>query len=547
MQNGVQKLKKRDRWTSRIGIIMAVAGSAIGLGNFLRFPVQAATNGGGAFMIPYFISLLLLGIPLMWIEWTIGRYGGGFGHGTAPGIFHTLWEKNRFIKYFGVIGIFGPLVIFIYYIYIESWTLAYSFFALTGKYAGISSQGTMEKFLHGYQALETNQFFNGIGTAYFFFLITFLLNIFVMYYGISGGIERLSKFAMPTLLIFAVLIAIRVLTLWAPDPSRPAWNSINGLGFLWNPDFAALKSAKVWLAAAGQIFFTLSVGIGVILTYASYLSRGDDVALSGLSAVSTNEFAEVILGGSIIIPAAYIFFGPQGIQEVAQGGAFNLSFITMPVILQKIPLNAVFGFLWFALLFLAGITSSVSLAQPSIAFMEDEFNIDRKKAVFIFGTICFILCQPAIFFLGHGVVNELDFWGGTFCLVLFATVETILFGWIFGIDKAWEEIHHGADIRIPRIYKFIIKYVTPSFLILILGFWFYQEGLPTILMKGVSQADKPFVLGTRLLLLAMALALTIMVRAAWRWRMGQKRPEPLKVTEQDSGNGNGGTIKRNKQ
>ncbi len=107
--------KKRDTWGSRLGIIMAVAGSAIGLGNFLRFPAKAASNGGGAFMIPYFVSLFLLGIPLMWIEWTLGRYGGGFEHGTAPGIFHSLWQKNRFIKYFGVIGIFGPLVIFIYY------------------------------------------------------------------------------------------------------------------------------------------------------------------------------------------------------------------------------------------------------------------------------------------------------------------------------------------------------------------------------------------------------------------------------------------------
>ena len=154
--------QKRDSWGSRLGIIMAVAGSAIGLGNFLRFPAKAAANGGGAFMIPYFVSLILLGIPLMWIEWTLGRYGGGFGHGTAPGIFHSIWQKNRFIKYFGVIGIFGPLVIFIYYTYIESWTLAYSFFALTGKYFQLSNEGAMQSFLHGFQGLEKNQYFNGL-------------------------------------------------------------------------------------------------------------------------------------------------------------------------------------------------------------------------------------------------------------------------------------------------------------------------------------------------------------------------------------------------
>jgi len=502
---------------------MAVAGSAIGLGNFLRFPVQACQNGGGAFMIPYFVSLLLLGMPLMWIEWTIGRFGGGFEHGTAPGIFHTMWQKNRFIKYFGIIGIFGPLVIFIYYTYIESWTLAYAFFSAVGKYGAVTNQESMVSLLRGFQGIEKNSFFSSMQSAYIFFLITFAINIFIIYKGISGGIERICKIALPALLVFGVIIAVRVLTLGSPDPLRPGWNIANGLGFLWNPDFSALKSAKVWLAAAGQIFFTLSVGIGVILTYASYLKKTDDVVLSGLTSVSTNEFAEVILGSSIIIPAAFAFFGPIEITNIAKGGAFNLGFVTMPLIFQKIALSAFFGTLWFALLFLAGITSSISLAQPTITFLEDEFNISKKKAVVVFAIAAFILCQPVIFFLKNGFVNELDFWGGTFCLVLFATVETILFGWIFGIEKAWEEIHHGAQMRVPGIYKFIIKYVTPLFLFLILGFWFYQEGIPTILMKNVSPGDKPFVLGARLMLIGMFVTLAILVKIAWRKRRKLKR------------------------
>ncbi|NLA74335.1 MAG: sodium:calcium symporter, partial [Deltaproteobacteria bacterium] len=289
----------RQHWGSRIGIILAVAGSAVGLGNFLRFPVQAAKHGGGAFMIPYFIALLLLGIPLMWVEWTLGRYGGGFGHSTAPGVFHNITNKNRFIRYFGVIGIFGPFVIFIYYTYVESWLLAYSFFALSGKYAAATNEGAMKAFLSGFQGLEQNQFFQNIGTAYFFFIITFCLNVFVIYYGIKGGIERLCKIAMPVLLVFAVIILIRVIFLGSPNPEMSEWSIRNGFGFLWNPDFSALLSAKTWLAAAGQIFFSLSVGIGAILTYASYLKKKDDVVLSGLTAVGTNEFAEVILGGSI--------------------------------------------------------------------------------------------------------------------------------------------------------------------------------------------------------------------------------------------------------
>ena len=505
-----------------MGMIMAVAGSAIGLGNFLRFPAKAASNGGGAFMIPYFISLLLLGIPLMWIEWTLGRYGGGFEHGTAPGIFHSLWRKNRFIKYFGVIGIFGPLVIFIYYIFIESWTLAYSFFALTGKYTALLDQHSLRSFLIGFQGLEKNQYFNGIATAYVFFLITFLLNIWVIYYGIKGGIEKLCKWAMPLLFIFGLILMVRVLTLGAPDLSRPGWNVSAGFGFLWNPDFSALKSAKVWLEAAGQIFFTLSVGIGVILTYASYLKKADDVVLSGLTAAVTNEVAEVILGASIIIPAAFIFFGPVDIKSIAQSGVFNLGFVTMPLVLNKLPWPQLFGFFWFFLLFLAGITSSVSLAQPAVAFLEDEFNIKRKRAVSIFGVASFILCQPAIFFLGRGVVDELDFWGGTFFLVVFATIETVLFVWVFGMDRAWEEIHKGADMAIPKVYKFIIKYITPLFLFIILGMWFIQEWLPIIIMKNVSSPNKPFIFGTRLGLLLIFIILSILVKIAWRLRSSRQ-------------------------
>ena len=509
-------MKKRNTWGSRLGIIMAVAGSAVGLGNFLRFPAKVAANGGGAFMIPYLVALLLLGIPLMWIEWTLGRFGGGFEHGTAPGIFHSIRQKNRFIKYFGIIGIFGPLIIFIYYTFIESWTLAYSFFALTGKYSALTSQAEMKSFLTAFQGLEQNQYFNGIGAAYLFFLITFALNIWVIYYGIRGGIERLCKWAMPLLFICGVVLMIRVITLGTPDPSKPTWNVYNGFGFLWNPDFAALKSAKVWLEAAGQIFFTLSVGIGVILTYASYLSKGDDVVLSGLTASATNEFAEVIIGGSIIIPAAFVFFGPQDIQVIAKSGTFNLGFVTMPLILNKLPLAVIFSFLWFFLLFLAGITSSVSLAQPAVAFLEDEFNLDRKKAVRILCVVAFILCQPAIFFLKNGVVDELDFWGGTFFLVVFATIETILFAWVFGMENAWDEIHKGADMRVPKIYKFIIKYITPLFLFFILGMWLWQEWIPIIFMEKVSLQDRPFILGTRIGIILLFLILAILVKIAWR-------------------------------
>jgi NSS family neurotransmitter:Na+ symporter len=508
----------KEKWGSKLGVILAVAGSAIGLGNFLRFPVQAARNGGGTFMIPYFIALLLLGIPLMWIEWTIGRFGGGFGHSTAPGIFHTLWEKNKFIKYFGVIGIFGPIIIFVYYIYVESWLLGYSFFALFGKYNTCTTRETMSAFLQSYQGLVHNEHFSGVSTAYIFFLITFGINIVILCFGISKGIERACEWALPILFIFAVVLAIRVLTLGTPDPAKPENNVVNGLGYLWNPQWTALKDAKVWLAAAGQIFFTLSCGIGVILTYASYLSKQDDVALSGLTAAATNEFAEVILGGTIVIPAAFAFFGSTEIGNIAAAGAFDLGFVTMPLILQKMTFGNILGFMWFMLLFLAGITSSISLAQPAIAFLEDEFNLSKKHNALILAVVTFAMTQPAIFFLGKGVVDELDFWGGQLCLVVFATIEAILFGWVFGMEKAWTEMHVGSDINIPRVYRFIIKYITPAFLLFILGFWCSQEWASFILLKNVPRENLPFIIATRVMLLSFFVILVFLVWRAWKRR-----------------------------
>lgn len=281
----------------------------------------------------------------------------------------------------------------------------------------------------------------------------------------------------------------------------------------------------MWLAAAGQIFFTLSVGIGVILTYSSYLKRQDDVALSGLNAAAANEVAEVIMGGSIVIPAAFVFLGFAGTMEAAKGGTFNLGFFTMPLVLQHMPFSACFGLCWFLLLFIAGITSSVSLAQPAIAFLEDEFNLSRKKAVSWFAVATFLLCQPGIFFFGKGVVDELDFWAVNVCLVLFGLAEVILFAWVFGMDKAWTELHAGSDITIPRVYRFIIKYVTPLILIAIFGTWLWQGGTDKILLRGLKPdeaANVPFIVWTRILLLGLFAALCFLVWHAGRVGLSKK-------------------------
>ena len=232
----------REQWGSRIGLILAVAGNAIGLGNFLRFPVKAAANGGGAFMIPYFVAFLLLGIPMMWVEWTIGRMGGAHGHGTTPGMFHVMWKKAP-SKYLGALGIVIPFVIVIYYNFIESWCLGYSWFSVTGKYFGHANREAMGQFLRGFQGIESNEFFSSLVPVLIFWGITIGLNFYFLYKGISKGIEILAKYGMPLLFIFGIILVVRVLTLGTPDPSQPEMNIANGMGFIWNPDFSRLGSA----------------------------------------------------------------------------------------------------------------------------------------------------------------------------------------------------------------------------------------------------------------------------------------------------------------
>jgi len=512
----------RERWATRIGLVLAMAGNAIGLGNFLRFPAKAASNGGGAFLIPYFCALVLMGIPMMWVEWTIGRHGGVHGHGSTPGMFHVMW-KHRISKYIGAFGIFIPFAIAVYYIFIMSWCLGYAWFSATGKYFGHANQEAMASFLKGFQGVEKNAYFSSVVPVLIFLAICLGMNYMFLSRGISKGIEILARYGMPLLFLFGIALAVRVLTLGTPDPAQPDWNIANGMGFIWNPDLSRLSQGSVWLVAAGQIFFTLSLGQGMIHTYASYVREKEDIALNGLATSSVNEFAEVILGGTIAIPVAVAFFGIAQTTIIAKGGAFDLGFVSLPIIFQKIPLGQLFGAMWFLLLFIAGITTSVAFLQPLIAFLTEEFKMTRKKAVntifgFLIASIAFIVA-----FFKFGVLDELDFWAGTLGIVLFGTLEVIVFAWVFGIKKGWEEMHKGADIRIPGAFKFIMKYITPVYLLVILGVWTYQDAVGKFLMKGEPVERHPYLWAARVLFAAIIVVVCLMVHKAWKKKEAAER------------------------
>lgn len=513
----VAQHSSNEAWGTRVGLVLAMAGNAVGLGNFLRFPTQAANNGGGSFMIAYFVALLLLGIPLMWIEWGVGRNGGRYRKGHIPGMFAAIW-KHPAAKFLGVIGMIIPLVIMIYYTYIESWTLAFTWFSLTGDYWGNTTQASMTEYLHSFQGIGgsgQHAWWTPVG----FFIATLAINIWILSRGIAGGIEKLARIGMPILFLFAVVLAIVVLTLPAGPGGETAWN---GLQFIYAPDFSRLDEPGVWLAAAGQIFFTLSVGMGTLQAYASYLSKKDDIALSGIATAATNETAEVVLGGTIAIPAAVVFFGVTGATAIAQSGSFNLGFATMPVVFQQLPMGQLLGAMWFGLLFFAGITSSVAMLTPIMAFFREEFGFRRESVAWALGGVTLFFGMMHVAWLEHGFLDEWDYWAGTFGLVVFAVIEVVLFMWVFKPENAWRSIHQGADIRIPAIFRFVMTWVTPAYLFVILGWWGIADALPILRMERsagggpVSPEAEPYILLSRAIIVAFAVCFIVLIRIAWK-------------------------------
>ena len=453
--------KTSESWGSRIGLILAMAGNAVGLGNFLRFPVQAVQNGGGAFIIPYLICFLVMGIPLLFIEWSSGRFGGRMGNHSTPFILNSM-AKGRLWKYIGVFGIFTNIAVAAYYCYIESWTMSYVFHSLQGTFSGMS-QGEVADFFARYVDVADST--TGIPyEAVIFYVVCLLLNTWILSKGL-GGVEKVAKIGMPLLIFFGFVLAFRGLTLGTSGASAifPDANAWDGLNFLWTPQFDSLTNPKVWLAAAGQIFFTLSVGMGTIHCYAAYVKSKDDIALNAVSAGFLNEFVEVVLGSLIVVPIAA---GYLGLDWVIQNAGFGMAFQTMPFLFQQWgPILAVVaGVCWFGLLFFAGITSSLAMGTPWMGFMRDEFKWSSVKGAWSFGAMILVMGLPTVFFFNQGLFDQYDYWAGTVSLVVFAFLETILFAYIFGIKRGWDELNMGADIKIPGFYKYIILFVTPVLL-----------------------------------------------------------------------------------
>ncbi len=480
----------RGSWGSKIGLILAMAGNAVGLGNFWRFPYQAASNGGGAFMIPYFFALIVLGLPLMLSEWNLGRYGGRYGHGTLGPMVYLQAREGTKPKTALIIGAMAGALAFAvtllvnsYYNHLIGWTLGYAVSSFTGAYMD-PAQSTGEFFV---------AYIQNPRMVFVFWPLALVGLAFAVMRGVEKGIEAWAKLMMPVLYIFGIILAIRALTLGAPV--NPEWSSLKGLNFIWNPDFSTL-SWKSALAAAGQIFFTLSIGMGIICNYASYLKPDDDVVVSSIATISLNEFAEIILGGSIVIPIAYAFLGPEGISA-----GVGLSFIALPNVFRSMGGGQIFGGLWFLLLFFAGFTSAIAMYNYLTALVEEDMGIPRKYAAWIIFVAYIIVGLPVGL---EQIINktadlayftEIDNWVGTYLLLVLGFIEIIVVSFLMG-EKALTEINRGGIWQMPRwFYTVFMRFLTPLSLAVVLIFATIDQW-----KAGYFKAVPDFVAGTPVLI-----------------------------------------------
>lgn len=514
----------REQWGTRLGVILAVAGSAVGLGNFLRFPGQAAANGGGAFLIPYFAALLLLGIPVGWAEWTMGRYGGAKGVHSAPAILGVV-GGGAAARYLGVVGALIPLGVSYYYVFIETWTLGYFLKYLTGG-IGVDVNAPVAE-----QTAAAQRYFSDFtgasadgllftGDSLFTILtwaFVFGINIYFVLRGLSKGIEKFCTYAMPAMAVCAIIVLGRVLTLGTPDPALPDQNVLNGLGYMWNPNYSKLGDFQTWLAAAGQVFFSLSVGFGVIINYASYMKRNDDVALSGLTASATNELFEVGFGGMITLTAAFVFLGVTGTTAAVATGSFGLGFSTLPVVFAHMgSFGNLIGAAWFLMLFLAAITSSLSMYQPAVALLKESLGWSHEKATAGIAGLGFVGAILTLWYTQGGTfLSTMDFWVGTLLIFVMATIQIIVFSWVFGIDRGWRELHRGASIRIPPVFKIVMKYIAPAYLLIVFVGFCVQNLVPSLRASWETTGSR---MGVLMILATLVLLVVVVMVGEKRMR-----------------------------
>ncbi|MBZ8178334.1 sodium-dependent transporter [Corynebacterium sp. 3HC-13] len=444
----------REVFSSRAAFLFAAIGSAVGLGNIWRFPYVAYDSGGGAFLIPYIVALLTAGIPLLFFDYAIGHRF----RGSAPKSFHRL---RSWAEPVGWIQTGVSFFITLYYSVIVGWALIYAFKSLTQPWGGDADSYFFKDFLR----METSHLltFDFVWPIAIALLAVWIMVILVLAAGVDRGIGIVSKIFIPLLAILFIIVVLFSLTLEG---------AATGLNALFTPNWSALKNPTVWLAAYGQIFFSLSVAFGIMLTYASYLKPRSNLTGTGLVTAFANSSFEVLAGVGVFSTLGFMAVkSGVPVEDVATSG-IGLAFVAFPTVISQMGglLGGIFGFLFFLSLFIAGITSLMSLFEVVVGAAQDKFNLERKTAVIGIGAVMTVL-SLLLFPTTSGLValDIMDKFTNSIGIVSVAIIAIVVVDWLLHrSDELALHLNAVSSFRVGTIWRICVSNLTPVVLFVML-------------------------------------------------------------------------------
>ena len=448
-------MENRPQWGSRAGFILAAAGSAIGLGNIWRFPAVAYENGGGAFFLPYLFALLTAGIPLLILEFTIGhKYKG-----SAP---LSLARINKKFEWIGWWQVAIAFVIATYYAVIIAWAMSYSIYSFNLNWGNDTEGFLFSKYLN--LADTPGQVGSLVPGVFIPLLIVWVITLGVLIKGIKRGIEAANKIMLPTLLVLFIIIVIRAVTLDG---------AIDGLNAFFKPNWEMIFNGKVWVAAYGQIFFSLSIGFAIMVTYSSYLPKKSDITNNAFITGFANSGFELLAGIGVFSILGFMAMQQGvGIDAVVSSGV-GLAFVVFPQIINQFPaFNGFFGFLFFASLVLAGLTSLISIVETYVSGVQDRFNISRTRSVFIGGGLSAII---SILFATRGglfFLDVTDYFINNFGVALAGLIEIIAVAWFAKeLRNLQDHANSVSDMKLGAWWRVCLSIITP----IVLGYMMFDN------------------------------------------------------------------------
>ena len=437
---------ERSSFSGKLGYVLAVAGSAVGLGNIWRFPYLAAKYGGGIFLLVYLILMLTFGYVLIVSETTLGR----LTRKSPVGAFGKFGKSLPF-KIGGWVNAIIPMLIIPYYSVIGGWVFKYLFEYLRGSTDALADDSYFTGFITAGASVEV------------WFLIFSLVVLLIIVAGVEHGIEKVSKMMMPVLVVLAIVVSIYSVT-------RPG--ALEGVKYFLIPNFKNFSWMTI-VAAMGQMFYSLSIAMGILYTYGSYMKKDVDIEQS-TSQIEVFDTAIAFLAGLMIIPAVFSFF--DGDPEKLKAGP-SLMFITLPKVFASMGMGRIIGVVFFLLVLLAALTSAISLAESCVSTIEDQLGWKRNIASVVIGIIIVILGSfSALGFgmldfvqiLGMSILDFFDFLTNSLMMPIAALSTCILIVYVIGVDKIIEEVETSSKFKRKGLYKFFIKYLAPICILVIL-------------------------------------------------------------------------------